>query len=215
MTTSQALVAFVFTAGLMTMIPGMDTALILRTAAVEGSRRAIHSALGICTGVLIWGVIVALGLGALLAASELAYTILRWAGAAYLCYLGLGMLLRPRKAFRIDDSIQQDGQAKQQRWFIRGMFTNLLNPKVGVFYVTFLPQFVPSGANVPAFTLLFAAIHALEGILWFSLLTLATRPLTKVLRRPRTIRTLDQVTGAVLIGFGIRLGSKAVGIRSR
>ena len=215
MTTSQALVAFVFTAGLMTMIPGTDTALILRTAAVEGSRRAIHAALGICTGVLIWGVIVALGLGALLAASELAYTILRWAGAAYLCYLGLGMLFRPRKAFSIDDPIPQDGQAKQQRWFIRGMFTNLLNPKVGVFYVTFLPQFVPSDANVPAFTLLFGAIHALEGILWFSLLTLATRPLTKVLRRPRTIRTLDQVTGAVLIGFGIRLGSEAVGIRSR
>jgi len=83
--------------------------------------------------------------------------------------------------------------------------TNVLNPKVGVFYVTFLPQFVPSGVNVTSFSMLLAAIHATEGILWFAALTLATRPLSSWLRRPRVARTLDRTTGVVLVGFGVEL----------
>jgi threonine/homoserine/homoserine lactone efflux protein len=95
--------------------------------------------------------------------------------------------------------------ATGSRWFIRGILTNLLNPKVGVFYVTFLPQFIPGGVSVISFSMLLAAIHAAEGILWFLVLTLATRPLSRWLRRPAVARTLDRATGTVLVGFGLGL----------
>jgi len=95
--------------------------------------------------------------------------------------------------------------ARAQQWFIRSLLTNLLNPKVGVFYVTFLLQFLPSGASVTPFSMLLAAVYATEGILWFSFLTLATRPLSQWLRRPLVAQTLDRGTGTVLVGFGLGL----------
>jgi threonine/homoserine/homoserine lactone efflux protein len=85
------------------------------------------------------------------------------------------------------------------------MLTNLLNPKVGVFYVTFLPQFIPAGVSVISFSMLLAAIHATEGMLWFLVLILATRPLSRWLRRPSVAKTLDRATGTVLVGFGLGL----------
>jgi threonine/homoserine/homoserine lactone efflux protein len=95
------------------------------------------------------------------------------------------------------------------RWFVRGFLTNLLNPKVGVFYVTFLPQFIPSGVNVVGFSVLLALIHDVEGILWFAALTFATQPLARWIRRPKTLSLLNRVTGGVFIFFGARLGVRA------
>ncbi|MDR8269000.1 LysE family translocator, partial [Acinetobacter baumannii] len=86
----------------------------------------------------IWGALVAFGLGALLAVSELAYTLLKWCGAGYLCWLGIQLLLRPRQQF---DSNPAAATATSN-WFLRGMLGNVLNPKMGVFYVSFLPQFI-------------------------------------------------------------------------
>jgi threonine/homoserine/homoserine lactone efflux protein len=81
----------------------------------------------------------------------------------------------------------------------------MLNPKVGVFYVTFLPLFVPRGINVTAFSILLASIHATQGMLWFSALIIATRPLSTWLRRPRVEKSIDRTTGAVLVGLGLKL----------
>src|SRR5919107_5234534 len=92
----QSLIAFTIAAALLTVTPGLDTALVLRTAAAEGSRRALAAALGICLGCLAWGAVVAVGLGVLIQASELAYLALKWIGAAYLLYLGLRLMLVPR-----------------------------------------------------------------------------------------------------------------------
>ena len=200
----QSLIAFTIAAVLMTVTPGLDTALVLRTATVEGARRAFYAGLGICLGCLAWGAVVALGLGVLLAASELAYTILKWAGAAYLVWLGLKLILSRREEFGAAAEAGK-GDAGTAVWFRRGLLTNLLNPKVGVFYVSFLPQFVPAGASVPATTLLLAAIHALLGLAWFAALILATRPIAAALRKPRTIRWLDRATGAVFLLFAGRL----------
>lgn len=211
MTIYHALLAFTLAAGLLTITPGVDTALVLRTAAVEGSRRAMLSAVGICCGCLMWGVAASVGLGALLAASRLAYMVLRIAGACYLIFLGTKMLLRKHQsAFALDDTLSPPVwanpiRASAPQWFVRGLLTNLLNPKVGVFYVTFLPQFIPSGVSVTSFSMLLAAIHATEGILWFSLLTLALRPLSRWLRRPSVGQALDRATGTVLVGFGLGL----------
>lgn len=195
----QSLIAFTLAAALLTVTPGLDTALVLRTAAAEGARRAFAAALGICLGCLAWGALVAVGLGVLLEASELAYLALKWVGAAYLLYLGLRLILVGR------DEAEEEADAPRANWFLRGLLTNLLNPKVGAFYLSFLPQFVPAGASVPATTLLLAAIHAGLGLLWFLLLIGATRPLARALRNPGLVRALDRLTGGVLIFFGLKL----------
>ena len=196
-----SLIAFTLAAALLTVTPGLDTALVLRTAASEGGRRAFLAGLGICLGCLVWGAIVALGLGVLLQASELAYTILRWVGAAYLLYLGVKLIRSRRDDFGLD----QVAVGRGGTWFWRGLLTNILNPKVGVFYVSFLPQFVPAGADVPTTTLLLAVIHAALGLIWFAALILATRPLAAMLRRPVTVRWLDRLTGGLFLLFGARL----------
>lgn len=197
---AQSLIAFTLAAALLTVTPGLDTALVLRTAAAESARRAFAAALGICLGCLAWGALVAVGLGMLLEASELAYLALKWAGAAYLLYLGVRLILVPR-----DEGEPGGAAPPRANWFRRGLLTNLLNPKVGAFYVSFLPQFVPAGANVAATTLLLAAVHAALGLLWFGLLIGATRPLARILRRPGLVRALDRLTGAVLVYFGLKL----------
>ncbi|HEY5722611.1 MAG TPA: LysE family translocator [Allosphingosinicella sp.] len=199
----QSLIAFTVAAALLTVTPGLDTALVLRTAAAEGPRRAFFAGLGICLGCLVWGLVVALGLGLLLETSLLAYTILRWIGAAYLLWLGLQLILSNRADFGGDG--EAASSAPSHVWFRRGLLTNMLNPKVGIFYVSFLPQFVPAGANVPITTILLAAIHAGLGLLWFVLLIVATRPIAKALRRPSVIRTLDRATGGIFILFGAKL----------
>lgn len=202
---TTSIVAFTLAAALLTVTPGLDTALVLRTAAVEGGRRAALAGAGICTGVFVWGALVALGLGALLARSSSAATVVRWAGAAYLVWLGLTMLRRPRAAF-VALADGNAAAASRGGWYVRGLLTNLLNPKVGVFYLTFLPQFVPPQAEHPAaLMLLFAAIHAVEGVLWFALLIIATASFARVLRRPAVVRLLDRAMGVLLVGFGVRL----------
>ncbi len=211
LTIYHALLAFTLAAGLLTITPGLDTALVLRTAAVEGSRRAVLAGVGICCGLLIWGLTVSFGLGTLLAASQVAYKTLRISGACYLIFLGTKMLLRKyQPAAAVDETPSPQVFAgpvspSASRWFVRGMLTNLLNPKVGVFYVTFLPQFIPAGVSVISFSMLLAAIHATEGMLWFLVLILATRPLSRWLRRPSVAKTLDRATGTVLVGFGLGL----------
>ena len=143
---------------------------------------------------------VALGLTALLAASTAAYAVLRWAGAAYLLYLGVRLLLSPRAALPIEAAPSAAGHP-----FRRGLFTNLLNPKVGVFYVSFLPQFIPTGVNAPAWSFLLASIHVALGLAWFAILIGAIDRARRWLTRPSVVRTLDRVTGCVFVGFGLSL----------
>lgn len=203
MTTGHALLAFTAAAGLLTITPGLDTALVLRTAALEGGRRAILAGAGVCLGCLCWGLAVAVGLGQLLAVSRLAYETLRIGGALYLIYLGFRLLTRP--AATLDLASDTPEHRSAPGWFARGLLTNLLNPKVGVFYVTFLPQFIPAGVSVTGFSMLLAGIHAVLGLTWFAVLVLATRPLTRWLRRPRVAKGLDRATGIVFAGFGLGL----------
>jgi len=200
---AQALIAFSIAAGLLTITPGLDTALVLRTAAVEGAKRAWLAAAGVCLGTLGWGAIAAVGLGALLAASEVAFAVLKWAGAAYLVWLGLNLMLKPRTEFRLTN-----GGARPRTdagWLWKGALNNLLNPKAGVFYVSFLPQFVP--AHVPAAPFMFglACLHVMMGIAWFAGLIGATRPIAGALQKAAVVRWLDRLTGGVFLGFGVRL----------
>ncbi len=200
-----SLAAYIAAATLLTIVPGLDTALVLRTAATEGPRRAAHAALGIAAGCFGWAMLVALGLGALLAASAIAYTTLRWLGAGYLIWIGYQMLRNPRRDF----NVAAVGRRKPGSACTIGLFSNLLNPKVGVFYVSFLPQFVPPDVPAGPYILLLGAIHAMLGIIWFACLILATRPIARFLQRPRIVQTCDRVTGGMFVAFGLGLALQA------
>ena len=209
MTVEQALLSFTFAAGLLTITPGLDTALVLRTAAVEGGKQALLAGIGICSGCLLWGAAASFGLSALLAVSSFAYHVLRILGAIYLGYLGVKLLVRAfasTSSSRATGSVLEENKRRDSsRWLKRGLLTNLLNPKVGVFYLSFLPQFIPAGVQVWSFSILLALIHATEGLLWFLLLTNATELLSGWLRHPRVVMVLDSAMGAIFIGFGLRL----------
>ena len=200
-------IAFITAASLLTITPGVDTAMVLRAATVDGRRQALMASLGIGAGCLAWGGAVALGLGALLQASELAYTILKWVGAGYLIWMGCKLLARPRTTLgpHSTEPIARSGYAA----FSRGLMTNLLNPKVGVFYVTFLPQFVPAGVDIANYTFWLACCHVMLTLLWFCVLVAATVPLGRILRRPVAIRFLDRLTGGVFVLFGLKLVSSS------
>ena len=200
MSVTDALMAFTFAAALLTLTPGLDTALILRTATVEGTRKAIQAQLGINAGCLAWAAAVAFGLGALIAVSELAYNLLKWCGAGYLAWLGVQMLLKPRQ--QMGDVTLSSGS---QNAFLRGFFGNLLNPKVGIFYVSFLPQFIPTGHSPVLWTFGLVLIHVVLGTLWSALLIGSTRKLSGILKQDGVVKWLDRTTGAVFLLFAAKL----------
>lgn len=201
MSIADNLIAFTLAATLLTVTPGLDTALILRTSAVEGRKQGLRAALGINAGCLLWGAAVAFGLGALIAVSELAYDILKYCGAAYLAWLGVNMLLRPRKSLA---PAEAEGRPAAN-WFLKGMMGNLLNPKVGIFYVSFLPQFIPQGQPLIAWTFGLVGIHVLLGLVWAVGLISATHSFADILRKGNVIKWMDRVTGMVFVLFAARL----------
>ncbi|HET7263704.1 MAG TPA: LysE family translocator [bacterium] len=217
MTPLIALMAFVAAGGVLIATPGPDTALVLRTAAVEGARRGAYTSAGICTGLLVWGLAAALGISAVLAASHTAYAALRAAGAAWLVWLGLTVFVR-RPRMPADPGAAAvspraagptgGGDDHDRVWFWRGLLSNVTNPKVGVFFISFLPQFVPAGVAVAPWIALLVAVHVGLSVLWLGLLIVATRSVGRLLRRPAVARALDRVTGAVLIGAGLRLAAE-------
>ena len=201
MSIADNLIAFTLAATLLTLTPGLDTALILRTSTVEGRKQGLRAALGINAGCLLWGAAVAFGLGALIAVSQLAYDILKYCGAAYLAWLGMNMLVRPRQSL---GAVAAQGRP-EANWFLKGMLGNLLNPKVGIFYVSFLPQFIPQGQPLVAWTFSLVGIHVALGLLWSMVLIGATQSLAGVLRREKVIQWMDRATGLVFVLFAARL----------
>ena len=201
MTLTQSLLTFTVAAALLAATPGVDTALVLRALVTSGARRALQAALGIAAGCLVWGAVVALGLGALLTASTLAFNVLKLAGAVYLLWQGLKLLRRKSTA----GQALAAGPTPSGSAFWTGFLTNVLNPKVGVFYVTLLPQFMV--ADVPAGPYIFAlaGIHVGLSVLWFLLLIAASRHLQRWLERPRVQTVMNRITGGVFVLFGLKL----------
>ncbi|MFF3665563.1 LysE family translocator [Microtetraspora malaysiensis] len=221
MTVFSALASFSVVAGLMTIVPGLDTALVLRAAISGGRRHAFATALGINTGVLVWGAGAAVGVSALLTASQTAYTVLRLAGAAYLVWFGATMVWRTMRRRSASLTTTSSGAGPTEitdtpavaagpggAW-ARGLVTNLLNPKIGVFYVAMLPQFIPADAPHLPMGLLLALVHNVEGMAWFTLLIFGTHLARAWLTGARVHRIIDRITGTVLVGFGLRLALSA------
>jgi RhtB (resistance to homoserine/threonine) family protein len=202
-----ALATFTVAAVLIILFPGPDTLVVLRSIVRGGRARGLATAAGILTGLVVWIGVAALGLAAVLRASEVAYDVLRIAGACYLTWLGLQSLRAMRRS-----SAEQDDTARRGivgTGFVAGLVTNLLNPKVGVFFVTFLPGFVPSGYPVGLTSLLFGAVFVVLTVGYFVLLLAFASRLTEWMTTPRVRRRLDAVTGTVLVGFGVRLAAES------
>ncbi|WP_433473099.1 LysE family translocator [Spirillospora sp. CA-142024] len=199
-----ACLAFAAMAALVTITPGLDTMLVLRTTVTSGRRTGYLAALGVASGCLCWAMASAAGLTALLAASRIAFDVLRVAGACYLLWLGGQALWRARRKSH-DSAGTPEPELSGAAALRTGFTTNLLNPKIGVFYMSLLPQFVPDGASMFWTSMLFAAIHAVEGLLWFGLVVGAAGAARRALARPAVKRRVQQVTGLAFIGFGLRL----------
>src|SRR5581483_8879577 len=143
----------------------------------------------------------ALGLSALLQASRVGYDVLRIVGAAYLVWLGVASF----RARRAGDPVELPDRRLVRRGFVAGLLTDLLNPKVGVFFVTFLPGFLPHGYPVAATSLLFGTIFVCMTAIYFTVLLLLAARITGWMSIPRIRRRLDAITGSVLIALGLRL----------
>lgn len=209
MTIGQALLSFSVVAALLTVIPGLDTALVLRAAVSRGRAHAVAAALGINAGCLVWGVAAAVGASALLVASETAYRLLTLAGAVYLVGLGAHLLWTSFRRRDADDDALAPAAAPERGslWvsWLTGLGTNILNPKIGVFYVATIPQFIPDGTSPLLMGILLAVVHNLIGMLWFAFVITGAGFMAKSLGRSRFARVADRVTGVVLVGFGLRL----------
>ena len=199
----SAFLAFSLAGALLVLIPGPDTLVVLRSVALYGRREATRTSLGVLTGLVVWIVAAAFGLTALLRASQDGYLILRLVGAVYLLYIGI-QALRSRV---LRSNIEQ---APARRSFVgrgyrAGLMTDLLNPKVGVFFVTFFPAFIPRHANVATMTVGLGTIFVAETALYFAAILLFVRRLSAWMASDRIRRRLNRATGLVLIGFGLRL----------
>ncbi len=192
--------AFTLAAVLIVLLPGPDTLVVVRNLVRGGRRLAFRTVLGVLSGLMVWVVTAALGLSAVLRASHDGYLGLRIAGACYLIFLG-ARSLRSSGA----QSLEPAGPRKLRTGYPAGLLTDLLNPKVGVFFVTFLPGFIPHGEPVGYVSLLLGAIFIVLTGIYFVLLLAASKPVLRWLETTHIRRRLDRCTGLVLIGFGLRL----------
>ena len=205
MSVQGAVLGFGLVALLLTITPGLDTALVLRAAITRGRRDAVATALGVVAGVLAWGAAAAVGVSALLTASTVAYDVLRLVGAGYLVWLGgriLWRLVRHPAEAAAGSSLSPGGAWRSAR---TGLLTNLLNPKVGAFYLSVLPQFLPPGTPALGMGVLLALVHAALSLVWFAVLVLGAVAARRWLQRPGVSRTVEGVTGVALLGLGLRL----------
>lgn len=200
-------VAFLGIAGLLTIIPGADTGLVTKNAITRGRTAAFFTTFGICLGCLCHATASALGLSVVLRESARAYEWVKLTGAGYLVYIGARALWAACKPYGVEQSVAFRAEQRRGVWFsfFEGMLTNLLNPKVAIFYLTFLPQFIAPGENVLRKSLFLASIHVLMGLVWLCTYAMLLDRMSAVLTRPSVKRKLEAFTGAVLVAFGLRL----------
>jgi threonine/homoserine/homoserine lactone efflux protein len=214
-----ALPAFALASTLLILAPGPDSLLVLRNTLRHGRRAGWVTATGTVSGLLAWAVAAAFGLSALLQVSHLAYDAVRLAGACYLLWLG-GSSLWPARgphagplagpaAGAAGPARPAPDAAGWRRVYLNGLLSNLLNPKIGVFFIAFLPGFIPAGAPAPLFPLALGLWFIAETGAWLATLAWMAARGTGWLRRSTVQRWLERVTGVALIGFGLRLAAQA------
>ena len=204
MSADPRLYAFIGVAALLTIMPGADMALVTKNVLAVGRRRAMLTIVGICAGCVIHATASALGLSAILATSATAFNVVKTLGAGYLIWIGVQSIRESRNASVAAPSSEPSKRARLGP-FLQGFLTNLLNPKVAVFYLTFLPQFISPGEAVLKRSLLLASIHIAMGFVWLTAYAWFIDRVGAVLTRPRVKMGLERVTGGLLIALGARL----------
>jgi len=204
--------AFSVAALVVTMVPGPDTFLVLGNSLTGHVRRGFAAVAGILSGGLFHMALFGVGAAQLLAYSERAFFVVKLAGAAYLVYLGVGALrsaLWPRADAGAVTAAEVAPASPLRRSYVQGLLTNALNPKVAVFYLAFLPQFLAPGDHLVRDSLLMIAIHYAMAAVWLGMVALGVSRMARVLRDVRVVRTLEGLVGAMMLGFGVRLALTA------
>jgi|SoiMetStandDraft_2_1073263.scaffolds.fasta_scaffold121946_1 RhtB (resistance to homoserine/threonine) family protein len=210
MTLDPQIVAFTTIAGLLTLTPGADTMLVMRNVMARGRGAGLCTTMGSCCGVFLHATLSALGLSLILVRSAMVFHVVKWLGAGYLIWLGTQALrqawYQPHSA---SDNVSWTGSSmstvKGRQSFLEGLLNNILNPKVAIFYLAFLPQFISPGDWVLGKSVLLAAIHWVENLVWLSMVTVCLSRLRAWITQPRVTRAIEATTGALLIAFGARL----------
>ncbi|MEV0612128.1 LysE family translocator [Nonomuraea sp. NPDC050404] len=196
------LLAFAGACVLVAMVPGVSTAIILRQTLRAGRGSGLAATLGNETGILLWGLAAAFGLSALLVASQVAYDVMRVTGAVLLLAMGVQALWQARRSAPPPEGEVVPGLRGP---YLAGLGTCLANPKAAVFAMSFLPQFVPAGQDVPLTLVTLAVVWVAVDLIWYGLLVWAVARARDWLGRPAVRRRLERISGVVLIGLGVRM----------
>lgn len=188
----------------LTVVPGPDMAVVTKRAVSCGWRDGLRTAAGITTGLLVWGVLTLVGLAAVLAASAVAYTVVKLAGAAYLIVLGVQSLLRSRRGRATGVPAETAPAGNPWR---TGLVSNVFNPKIAVFYTGLLPTLAPAGLSPHLGMAILVLLHATITAAYLAGYVMLLAKARGFFERPAVQRALDRVTGVVLIGFGVKVAA--------
>lgn len=216
----SSIYAFAFLALMLTLVPGPDTALVTRNTVTRGRQAAFFTIFGIILGCTVHAIASSLGLSTILAQSAALYDTIKITGALYLMWLGIQAL---RAAWNSQEMVEESAGAPpgiantatpvlapHARSFREGLLTNLLNPKVSLFYLMVLPQFVSPTRSIMFQSMLLAGLHIAMGLIWLSIYVLFVDALKSVLTRPTVKRWVESITGTALILLGIRVALERV-----
>ena len=194
------LLTFIPVAALLSLTPGAATVLVVHSAARRGRRAALMTTFGNSAGVAVWAVATALGLAAIVAASAVAFTVVKLCGAVALVYLGIRTLLHAG-----EEPIEPSGRTSGRSAFRTGLMTSIANPKLAVFFMALFPQFVPDGQSVLPAAVTMAAVIVAMDLVWYSTLAAFVARATDAFLRGGWLKRAERLCGGVLVGLGLRL----------
>lgn len=198
--------AFLIAITILTLTPGLDTALVIRNTSRSGHLDGCVTSLGICSGLFVHAIFSALGISAILLQSAELFQIVKWIGAAYLIWLGLTSLyglFKQQGGLNLQD--EQQARFNYQRSLREGFLSNVLNPKTAIFYLAFLPQFIDLNYSPVTQSFTMAGIHFLIAMIWQCSLAYTINSAKKLFKNQTAMKTMEGLTGGVLIFLGVKL----------
>ncbi|KOS66387.1 amino acid transporter LysE [Lysinibacillus contaminans] len=194
---------------LLIILPGPDTAIATKNTLTVGRKGGLQTIIGSCCGLLIHTLAAVIGLSAIIVKSAYVFAILKYVGAVYLCYLGIKTLwaLKSLSTERVEenDEALPDNKYDSHSCFKQGFLTNITNPKVAVFFLTFLPQFVDGTVNTFLPFLMMGIMYTALTAMWFIFYVYLLDKISAFMKKPKTKTVIEGLTGTILIGFGIKL----------
>ncbi len=199
--------AFILTGLFLVMTPGMDTLLVLNKSIGQGKKAGVYTTLGISSGILVHTFLGAIGLSMLIAKSPIAFSVIKYLGAAYIIYLGVMKFAEKSKAVRVEEQVETKPVGTSKNDYLSGLITNVLNPKVAILFLAFFPQFInPNHLNSPVPFILLGTTMTLIGIIWFLSLTFFSNYFSQKFKKSKKSNfPLNKISGLVFIIMGISI----------